>query len=349
MSDNFFLERQGAAVMKHGVLSRYIRLFSQKTGKYAPGHSVVYVDGYAGPGVYDDGNAGSPLIAAEVSALVDHVRDLRCYFVEESPVHADKLEEALAESLPSATVMQGRMEDYIDELLNASAGLPMLVFVDPFGLGLRFDSLKRLAQRSEPTDIIVNVSLSAVRRYSGHLTSGKDYPARQAFIEKLDRALDGEWWQEMLVEAGPEAICEEFCSRCASLRGATSWTPIRDRWDGPTAFYLLLITRHFDGLTAFIDFVSLAHEELRAADPAALTDDEMLIPLAHDWIGAIQTAVIAILDDVGPFRVKDELNRVFGEAEGFAREKHLRKALKDLGLVLTPPTGSVYQMSVRRP
>jgi hypothetical protein len=75
----------------------------------------------------------------------------------------------------------------------------------------------------------------------------------------------------------------------------------------------------------------------------------MLIPLADDWVAEIQTSVIAILDEFGPFRVKDQLNRVFGAAEGFAREKHLRKALKSLGLVLTPPTGSVYAMTVRRP
>jgi hypothetical protein len=225
----------------------------------------------------------------------------------------------------------------------------MLVFVDPFGLGLRFESLKRLAQRQEPTDILVNVSLSAVRRHSGHFTSVKNYPARQSFIDKLDRALDGDWWRDVLATSGPEAICEEFCSRCVALRGGTGWTPIRDRWDGPTAFYLMLITSHFDGLTSFIEFVSLAHEELRAADPNALSDDEMLIPLADDWVAEIQTSVIAILDEFGPFRVKDQLNRVFGAAEGFAREKHLRKALKSLGLVLTPPTGSVYAMTVRRP
>lgn len=349
MTDDFFLERQGAAVMKHAVLSRYIRLFSQKTGKYAPGNSVVYVDGYAGPGVYADGNAGSPLIAAEVSALVDHVRTLRTYFVEADESHAQKLTEAMSSALPSATVLHGRMEEHIDQLLAASTGLPMLVFVDPFGLGLRFDSLRRLAERTEPTDILVNVSLSAVRRYSGHLTSSKDYPARQAFIEKLDRALDGDWWQDLLASSGPEAICEEFCRRCSSLRGGSGWTPIRDRWDGPTAFYLLLITGHIDGLTSFIDFVSLAHEELRAADPNALSDDEMLLPLADEWVAEIQRAVASILDEVGQFRVQDQLDRVYGGAEGFAREKHLRKALKGLGLVLAPATGSVYKMTVKRP
>ena len=61
MSDeNFWDHPQGAAVFKHAVLRAYAPTFASKTGHfYGEGH-VGIVDGYAGPGAYDDGSPGSP-------------------------------------------------------------------------------------------------------------------------------------------------------------------------------------------------------------------------------------------------------------------------------------------------
>ncbi len=59
----FFEERQGAAVLKHAILEQYLPLFVAKPGKFAPEHRVAYVDAYAGAGVYDSGEPGSPALA----------------------------------------------------------------------------------------------------------------------------------------------------------------------------------------------------------------------------------------------------------------------------------------------
>jgi hypothetical protein len=48
----FFKEQRPAAVLKHGILHRYLRVFASKTGSTAPGHRVAYLDGYSGPGQY---------------------------------------------------------------------------------------------------------------------------------------------------------------------------------------------------------------------------------------------------------------------------------------------------------
>lgn len=63
----FFEERQAAAILKHGILGRYVRTFCSKTGKESPGNRVVYLDGYAGQGAYDDGQPGSPILAAKTA------------------------------------------------------------------------------------------------------------------------------------------------------------------------------------------------------------------------------------------------------------------------------------------
>lgn len=48
-------------MFKHGILSRYPVVFAAKTGSASPGNRVVFLDGYAGRGEYDDGQPGSPL------------------------------------------------------------------------------------------------------------------------------------------------------------------------------------------------------------------------------------------------------------------------------------------------
>jgi three-Cys-motif partner protein len=117
LSETFFNERQGAAIMKHAVLKRYLPWFAMKGGKFAPGRTVVYIDGYAGPGLYADGASGSPLIAADVAALIDTVRTVDATFVEKDADFAEQLRNTVALALPAAPVLQGTMSEHLDDIL----------------------------------------------------------------------------------------------------------------------------------------------------------------------------------------------------------------------------------------
>lgn len=64
----FFVSKKAAAVLKHALLDKYVVPFASKTGKHAPDGRVVYLDGYAGPGRYDDGTPGSPALILESAA-----------------------------------------------------------------------------------------------------------------------------------------------------------------------------------------------------------------------------------------------------------------------------------------
>ena len=85
----FFAERQPAAVLKHGILRRYIQPFTNKTGKWAPDHRVVYLDGYSGPGVYSDGAPGSPAWAVQTAETVAGFRNLLCVEPDEDGALAE--------------------------------------------------------------------------------------------------------------------------------------------------------------------------------------------------------------------------------------------------------------------
>lgn len=324
--------------MKHVVLGNYIRLFVNKLGStYA---TVHYLDGYAGPGVYGDGNPGSPLLAAQVADLVKEIRTLRCTFVERDPEFCQTLREVLAEAMPTAEVICDSVGNRITELLNSCEGSPLLAFLDPFGLAIEFQQLEALAQRRAPTDIIMNVSLSALRRNAGHLTSTSTNPAylkaRETIIARMDAVLGGDWWRPIWQEAhdsgsdeGAGRIAIEFAKRCKDLRGGYFLAAVRDRWDGPPAYLVLLLSSHRDAHWNFNEFMSSAHDALRAADPSVPNDDTLLVKPADEYAAVIEANLRRRVEK-GSFVIDQQMTAVYGSVLAQARGKHLRPVIKKL-------------------
>lgn len=95
-SSGFWSERKTAAVLKHGVLRRYLPVFATKTGTYARDGRVVYFDGYAGQGRYDDDSEGSPVIAARLAEQLSQMgspRRLDLFLVEREAAEHRRLVE----------------------------------------------------------------------------------------------------------------------------------------------------------------------------------------------------------------------------------------------------------------
>ena len=140
----FFVSKKAAAVLKHEILRQYVVPFVSKVGSYATASRVVYVDGYAGPGRYADGTPGSPALVLQSAAQVAAFRTLDCYFVERKREDFKRLKALVDEARTngvSARALPGRVQKQLDYVLERADGVPMLAFLDPFGLGLSFDDL----------------------------------------------------------------------------------------------------------------------------------------------------------------------------------------------------------------
>lgn len=290
----FFQKRKDAAFVKHEILSGYLKPYAMKVGVNAD--HVVFVDGYAGPGVYDAGEPGSPEIALEVSeSLADH-RVLRGHFIEQKRAFAEALKSRLSERGATGwTVHHGTAEESLPAVLAAAGDDPMLLFLDPYGLAVPFKQLvDQVMRRTAITEVVVNFSLAALKRLSGFLD--KDYLSRtrpgpvdlfgnrappemtpdrakvatkkrDAIIASLDAFLgDPGWhdikrlgrssWRQEVRQAWVERLCRE-------ARGHwRHWTvPIPEKVDGDPVYDLILFTRHAHGVWLFNDSASRAYFE----------------------------------------------------------------------------------------
>ncbi|MFE6478054.1 three-Cys-motif partner protein TcmP [Streptomyces rochei] len=355
-SSPFFVSKKAAAVLKHGILKQYVVPFASKVGRYAPDGRVVYLDGYAGPGRYEDGTPGSPALILDEAARIADFRRLDCYFVEKQRKSYGSLATLVGEAQRkgvSAHALKGKVEIHLEQVLERAKGAPLFAFLDPFGLGVSYDALtnqifgsRRGSTGRHATEILLNFNANAVRRIGGYLNSSKDFPGKNATLEAMDAACGGPWWRDEFRNSADNVeavrrITNEFAKRVGKAVGASSWQiAVRNRAHHQVAYYLLYFTRHLDGAWLFGEAVSLAQVEWRRAllpppengmlFSAADTFDEEEQQREKEWVVAIRRNIQKLQRDIGSFKIDDHLPQVMSGVLGEARQKHIRAAVKEL-------------------
>jgi three-Cys-motif partner protein len=192
--DSFFEERRGPAILKHGILRGYLQPFASKTGSASRGKRVVYLDGYAGPGVYSNGDPGSPALAAETAERLSRIRTLECIYVERNKHYRERLTALLSKTNHKWTILPGSIAKELPKALMLAGDAPLFAFFDPFGLGLPFHLLTgSVLSRSDrrpggartgpATEVLLNFTLAGLCRNAGHLT-GQMTKARPQLLNR---------------------------------------------------------------------------------------------------------------------------------------------------------------------
>jgi three-Cys-motif partner protein len=270
-NEDFFREKRAAAVFKHGILHRYAVVFASKAGSTTPGGRVVFLDGYAGPGQYDDGSPGSPLLFTRSARSVESYRQVRGFFVERNGDHFANLCRVLAEvGDQRLTPLRGELDEHLADVLAEAAGAALFAFLDPFGPALARERLtgELLARRPWPTEVLLHFSLRTVARTGGLVRAanrhGRDATHSEALvIDRVDRFLGGTWWQQAFAEiqdkddlvtatAVAQQVADGFCRTVEQATGFRSVSmPIRVRPDHAPIYLLVLFTRHPEGVWQF--------------------------------------------------------------------------------------------------
>lgn len=172
-SEDFFSDLKEWSVRKLNIIQNYLNGFSIILG--SKHNEIYYVDGFAGRGMYDGGEKGSPVLAAEKSFEFQQSHKpfiLKCINVEKDH---DNFKNLVAETHgfgPIVTNYEGTFEERIDTILAQTNSKPAVFFLDDFGVkGTGWDTVEKVIARKGPTDVWIRFDHKTVRRLAGFYES----------------------------------------------------------------------------------------------------------------------------------------------------------------------------------
>ncbi len=196
MPDDTLWELKPHTAAKHAILRRYLQGYYPKLSRSYK--RIMVVDGFAGPGVYLDGEDGSPIVALD--ALEQHGDfdnmakcSFKFLFIEERRDRVNVLRDILKARNVAANVdvmvRHGTFEHHVEEALEElrrRPGMPAFFMLDPFGVkGLSLDVLRRIAGYAK-TELLISFMYQSTNRF--HTTP--------EFRQHLGDFVDvGEWSQ----------------------------------------------------------------------------------------------------------------------------------------------------------
>ncbi len=247
---------------KHDILRGYLQAWFPILSTYA--ERLVFIDGFAGPGTYEGGEDGSPIVA--IKALVQH-RDFeemtkRTEFVfmfsEPKPKRVRSLRAELQDFEAEMNGFPPKLKVYVRDrrFYDLAEGIlddvhrkghklaPTFAFVDPFGCkDVRMDQLSELLSHDR-CELFIYFNFNFVNRWS---SSGE-----------VDQVLEGLYGTDRYRDAPPaghpdrhrfllDLYLEQLRTR-ANFRYIQPFRMINSA--GITGHYMVFATRHIKGLKA---------------------------------------------------------------------------------------------------
>jgi len=219
---------------KHDILTYYLKGWFPAQSRMA--RRLLYIDGFAGPGEYEGGQAGSPILVIDLvlkhkfySHITRSGMELVFLFIEAHKGRFDNLKEKLANyRLPTNLKVFPFNLDFEAFLIDRLDGLerehlsiaPSFIFIDPFGpTGFPMSLVRRIA-RQPRSEVLINFSY---------------HPLNQWFLQdpskhkRIDELFGNDKWREALAIADPRAK-ESFLLQCyLESLGVSGWSGLSFR------------------------------------------------------------------------------------------------------------------------
>jgi three-Cys-motif partner protein len=171
---------------KHLILRRYLQAWLPIMTRW--NGRVVYIDGFAGPGIYKGGEEGSPMIA--LKEAIQHTAGLKAeiifLFIELKPDRLKMLEKQIAALTVPANMKVlcklGKFDEHLTEVLNyideqKRSMAPTFAFLDPFGFShTPFSLVKRLMQYAR-CEVLITFMYEEINRFLSHPDQPGNYDA----------------------------------------------------------------------------------------------------------------------------------------------------------------------------
>ena len=248
---------------KHLLLESYLKAWFPILASHEK--RIIFLDGFAGPGVYSDGEDGSPIIA--LRTLVEHDRfdkwsdtEFIFVFVEADSERHENLVNQINEFWDSiggkpsnigVVIRCAKFADVARDILDEVRGqlAPTLAFIDPFGWsGVPLQLISELLS-SDKCEVIFNFMFDSVNRWVA-----LDESAVAVHFAELFGSTDAEHLHASTLSGTErkEFLRDLYAEKLRDVAGFTFVRPFEmvDVQRHRTAYYLMYGTRHEQGLRA---------------------------------------------------------------------------------------------------
>lgn len=316
---------------KHAILRRYLDAWIPIMARW--NGRVLYVDGFAGPGIYEGGEPGSPIIALQAALKQSvYVRgEMYFLFIEADPERCDVLR-AQVEALPlpptfSTQVECARFDDTVSHILDdldSSGGrlIPTFAFVDPFGFShTPMRTIARIMKHPR-CEVLITFMYEEINRFLAH-------PDQPNTFDALFGCHD---WVACLEEADPRnrerCIHDLYRRQLQSAGGIQFVRAFKMRNLGNrTDYFLFFGTNGLKGLAKMKDAMWRVDREGRFEFSDATDRDQMLLlgaGIDHADLGRRLKGALA-----GRTLPVEDVER-FVLVETPYRDAHYKRTLKDM-------------------
>jgi three-Cys-motif partner protein len=195
-SEDHFEEFAPHSRYKHLILKAYFEAWLRKLGlRQSAGPALCYVDACAGRGADEEGNAGSPMIAAlaageasrQMTAMRGSAPSISVIAIEKEEDHYELLAENLKPHAPAAEALLGELREHLPPIETRFGETPTLYFIDPFGLApLQADVVRRALGGPKNEVLLLFADQAALRHFGAAMA--KESKAARAHRERLEAA-----------------------------------------------------------------------------------------------------------------------------------------------------------------
>jgi len=219
-SDNFFQSKKPWSPYKDMILDYYLKPYLTKVCSL--GKSVVVFDCFAGPGRFEDGADGSPLIIAKaIRQVTDKGKTVSAILIEEKKKYFKLLQATVKDYQDICHTKNERFEDSANEIANIGRNSTVFVYIDPYGIKpLRFEILAGIyanIDKGSSVEVLLNFNASSlVRNGLAALKYDQQYENEEELdksmtLKDIDAIAGGDYWRDIVTSdisfAEKEAQC----------------------------------------------------------------------------------------------------------------------------------------------
>lgn len=284
----FFEAKKPWSKYKDLILDYYLHPYLAKVAKLRK--PIAIVDCFAGAGMFDDGEPGSPII------IIKHLHELakggvsvQALLIEKDKLLYDRLRSNVADAGIHVQIRHGDFRNHADEIARLASTHTLFLYLDPIKPGhLQFGDLKVAYEKlhvGQSIETLVNfLSGGFVRRAEGLLPrAAHDGVLDKRHVEVLecDAIAGGQYWQEIVTydslkqSERVERVASAYANCLHEWFRFVLTYPIREKYtDQIPKYHLIFGSRHEDA----IELMNSAMVKARRKSIKAQCVDGMLFP-----------------------------------------------------------------------